>query len=122
MCEDEIMSESILNSLKPGLNVEIEDKSFDTEILMHINSAIAILTQLGVGPKKGFRVRNESTTWKEFLGNDDKLAMTKDYIYMKVKLIFDPPTSATVINMFKESIKEYEWRSNVAVEDEEVDL
>ena len=109
--------DSILNSIKGMLGPEEDYEGFDTDIIFHINSALGILTQLGVGPEKGFRVRNAEDTWSEFIpaGRDD-LEMVKTYVYMKVKLIFDPPTHAAAIEALKEQIKEFEWRLNAASE------
>lgn len=111
------MDESILNSIKSMLGPDGDYDDFDGDIIIHINSALSVLTQLGVGPPKGFRVKDDTNTWGEFIPTDrDDLDSIKTYVYMKVKLIFDPPQSSAVIEAFKEQIKETEWRLNVAVE------
>ena len=105
------MDESILTSIKAMLGPDEDYDAFDTEIMIHINSALNILTQLGIGPDKGFRVRNANDTWDEFIPSDrDDFEMVKDYVYMKVKLIFDPPQSSAAIESLKELIREFEWR------------
>lgn len=111
------MEESILNTIKSMLGPNGDYDDFDTDIIVHINSAFSVLTQLGVGPPKGFRIHDATSIWSDFIPDDrDDLDSIKDYVYMKVKLIFDPPPSSAVIEAFKESIKETEWRLNVAVE------
>lgn len=87
-------------------------ESFDLELLVHINSAFAELTQLGVGPKEGFFVSDKNTTWYDFIPDDVLLSMVKNYIYLKVKVAFDPPTSSSVLESYKQMIAELEWRLN----------
>ena len=111
------MEESILNTVKTMLGPEGDYDDFDTDIIIHINSAFSVLTQLGVGPPKGFRIRDDASTWSDFIPDDrDDLDLIKDYVYMKVKLIFDPPPNSYTVEALKEQIKEAEWRLNVAVE------
>ena len=88
---------------------------FDTDILMHINSVFFILTQIGVGPSTGF-IATEDTEWKEFLGESVKLELVKSYVYLKVRLLFDPPSSSTVIESMNKQIDEYEGRLLVATD------
>ena len=107
---------SILDTIKPLLNVDVSDTAFDLDIIIAINSALNILKQLGVGPKEGFRITGSTETWGGFLGTATNLEVVKDYVYMKAKLIFDPPTNATVLNSYKELIHEFEWRANVEAE------
>ena len=109
--------DSILLSIKKMLGLAEDYQIFDTDIVIHINSSIAILTQLGVGPGKGFRVVDETETWEDFLAEDiDLVAEVKDYIFLKVKMIFDPPSSSAVIDSMQRMINEYEWRLNVTVD------
>lgn len=111
--------ESILTSIKKLLGIAEEYEHFDADIIMHINSVFMILAQLGVGPSGGFSIDDETATWTDFLGDDiDKLSAVKTYIYMKVRLVFDPPTGSALLDSMKESIKEYEWRLNIASESE----
>lgn len=108
--------DSILTSIKKLLGIAEEYEHFDSEIVMHINSAFSVLTQLGVGPKEGFRIENENATWSEFLCDDSRLEFVKTYVHLKVKLGFDPPLNAAAIDAINRQISELEWRINVAVE------
>lgn len=109
---------SILTSTKKLLGVEAEYTHFDTDIIIHINSTFMTLTQIGVGPSVGFRITGASETWGDFLPEDDlvKLEAVKTYIYLKVKLIFDPPTSSSVMEAMRRTADEIEWRLNVGAE------
>ena len=108
--------ESILNSIKKLLGIAEDYDHFDSDIIMHINSVFATLTQLGVGPEDGFSINDESEKWEDFLPEERMLHSVKSYMYMKVKLMFDPPLSSAVIECTKEQIKELEWRLQVAVD------
>lgn len=108
--------ESILNSIKKLLGIAEDYDYFDSDIIMHINSVFATLTQLGVGPEKGFSINDESEKWEDFLPEERMLHSVKSYMFMKVKLMFDPPLSSAVIECTKEQIKELEWRLQVAVD------
>lgn len=107
------MEESIFESIKSLLGPDASYDVFDQDILIHINTAIAVLTQLGVGPATGFMVTGPDETWRDFIGDDKILQMVKTYIYMKVKMAFDPPANSSVLNAYNEACKEYEWRLNV---------
>ena len=106
------MEESILTSIKKLLGLTKECTSFDTDIIMHINTVFTILNQLGVGPADGFSIEDDSTKWDEYIPDDSikKFNDVKTYVYLKVKLIFDPPSSSTVIESMKQLINELEWR------------
>jgi hypothetical protein len=105
------MEESILNSIKKLLGPTTSHTYFDPDIIFHINSALAMLVQMGVGPKGGFRITASDEVWTDFLGDELRLDMAKDYVYLKVKLIFDPPTASAAIAAIERQIAEYEWRS-----------
>lgn len=111
------MNDSILDTIKSMLGPAEDYDEFSTDILIHINSALSILTQLGVGPTNGFRVLDKTDTWGEFIpaGRED-LDSIKTYVYLRVKLVFDPPTNSAALEAIKETIKEFEWRLNAAVE------
>ena len=109
--------ESILRSIRKMIGPDETYTHYDTDLIIHINSVLAVLTQLGVGPSEGFFIQDESATWNDFLGNDPKLEMVKSYVYMKVKLAFDPPSSSAVIDSMNRSISEFEWRTNMAAEE-----
>ena len=108
--------DSILTSIKKLLGITEEYENFDQDIIMHINSAFMILNQLGVGPKSGFSISDKSSTWDEFIPESSNLEAVKTYIHLKVKLMFDPPLSSTVIEAIKSQINELEWRLNVSVD------
>lgn len=108
--------ESILTSIKKMLGISKEYTHFDEDLIMHINSALAVLGQLGVGPSEGFFIEDESAEWSNFVSDLSKLQFIKTYVYQKVKLLFDPPQSSAAIQALNESIKEFEWRINVQVD------
>lgn len=108
--------DSILTSIKKLLGISEEYEHFDPDIVIHINSAFSVLTQLGVGPEEGFRIEDASAVWSEFLYDDPRIEFVKTYVYLKVKLGFDPPLSSAAIEAINRQISELEWRINVAVE------
>lgn len=110
------MDESILTSIKKLLGITEEDTSFDVDVIIHINSAFMVLQQLGVGPERGFSIQDSMSTWSDFLTDGQQLEAVKTYIYLKVKLVFDPPASATILEAYQRQKDEYEWRLNVAVD------
>lgn len=112
------MDKSILNSIKKLLGLDHDYTVFDPEILIHINSVFSTLTQLGVGPNEGFLVE-EATTWGEFLEEDPRIANVKTYVYLRVRLLWDPPTTSFAIDSFKKQCEELEWRLSVTVDNRE---
>lgn len=110
------MEESILTSTKKLLGIEADDTSFDLDILIHINTALAILNQLGVGPDEGIFVADKETKWEAVLGSNKFLVPAKSYVFLKVKLLFDPPLSSAAIESINKLIAEFEWRLTVLVE------
>lgn len=114
------MSESILNTIKKLLGYDAEYTSFDTDIIVAINAAFNVLTQLGVGPKEGFFISDSTATWSDYIPDMTNFNMVKQYIYMKTKITFDPPQSTHAMNAFTEMIKEYECRLNYQVDPGEV--
>jgi AAA+ ATPase superfamily predicted ATPase len=111
--------ESILTSIKKLLGIAEEYTHFDSDLIMHINSVFLVLHQLGIGPANGFFISDKSDTWDDFLEDNTNLEMVKSYMHMKVKLLFDPPLSSSVIESMNRMIAEFEWRLNVAVESRE---
>lgn len=110
--------DSILNTIKKMVlgtmpdnsdNPE-EDAAFNTDIIVNINAAFSILTQLGAGPKDGFFIVDDSTTWTDYIADTKAVEMVKMYVYLKVRLGFDPPASSSGVDLMKEQAKEYEWR------------
>lgn len=108
--------DSILTSIKKMLGITEEYDVFDADLIIHINSVFMILTQLGVGPVEGFRIEDKDDTWEDFLEDNTKLELAKSYMYLKVKLIFDPPLSSAVIESINRMIAEHEFRLNIEVE------
>lgn len=106
------MTDSILDSIKELILGHSEDTDFDTDLIIHINTALSHLYQLGVGPKEGFEITGSTETWSDFLENEKALRMVLTYVYMKVKVAFDPP-SGGVLNSFESQIEELEWRLQV---------
>jgi hypothetical protein len=110
------MNDSIFETIKALLGPDSNYTVYDNDILIHINSVLSTLTQLGIGPSSGFRVTGPIETWSEFLGDRSDIDSVKTYVYLKVKLIFDPPSNSSVAKAYEETCKELEWRMNVAVE------
>lgn len=108
--------ESILTSIKKLLGIEEDYVHFDADIIMHINSVLSILTQLGVGPSEGYSIKDANATWDGFITNPAKLELVKSYVYLKVRLMFDPPSSSSAVESMKQLISELEFRIIVAVE------
>ena len=108
---------SILTSIKDQLSLERDDESFDNELIIFINAAFSILTQLGVGPETGFRITGSEETWDDYQVDLVQEEMTKNYIYLKVKILFDPPTNSSLAKAIEEQIKEYEWRLKLQAEE-----
>ena len=108
------MSEtSILGSMKNSLygNSETLGEAYDTELMIHINMYLATLRQLGIGLDSKVTVTGDSETWEQLTDNEQDLAMAKAYVYYRLKIEFDPPDNASVLNAYKESVKEIEWRA-----------
>lgn len=109
---------SILQSIKQLLGVSGAHVHFDDEILMQINSALMTLNQLGVGPSAGVRLSTGTETWDILLGSRVDLEAVKTYVYLKVRLAFDPPQMSYFVDALKEQAKELEWRLIVQMEGE----
>lgn len=109
--------DSILNSIKKLHGIEPADTSFDTDIIIHINSALMTLNQLGVGPLEGFYIESATETWDDYVPNKFISKAIQSYVYIKVRLVFDPPASPTVVEAMKSSAEEDKWRIVQWVED-----
>lgn len=122
------MEESILDSVKLSLGIPVEYEHFDQQIMLHLNTVMAILPQLGVGPEEGFFVQDDSTTWGELIGDTElsyKLLYVKSYVCLRVRLLFDPPSSSGAIDAMERQMRELEWRITVTkdpVNGEEVNV
>lgn len=109
--------ESILNSIKHNIGPTGEYTHFDPNIIMEINTAFMTLTQLGIGPEEGFRIEDDTAVWSDFIPEDDKhFEGVKTYVELTTKLIFDPPTNATVLASIERTLEKLEWRLNLAAE------
>lgn len=108
------MPGSILNDTKKLLGIEADYPAFDLDILMHINSVFSTLHQLGVGPEEPFSIQDDKTDWSAFLGENKHINSVRSYIFLKVRLLFDPPATSFSQEAFKKQAEEYEWRLNVA--------
>ena len=108
--------ESILTSIKLLLGITEDYEAFDQQIIAHINSVFMILTQLGVGPPEGFMITSKVDTWNEFINDEKKMQLVKSYMYLKVKMLFDPPSSSAVMDSTNRMINEFEWRLNSQAE------
>ena len=107
--------DSILNSIKKLMGIPADYVAFDMDLIMHINSVFMILNQLGIGPEEGFSITDETSVWSDFYTRAD-LDLVKSYVYLKTRLLFDPPTSSAVLNSMEKQVDQYEWRLNVMAE------
>lgn len=104
------MTNSVLDSTKKVLGIAADYEAFDLDIITHINSALAVLTQLGVGPADGMEISDASTTWGDLVGNDPVYNSVRTYVYLRVRLLFDPPQTSFLIKAQEEQLRELEWR------------
>lgn len=109
--------ESILNSIKKNLGIDCEYKAFDSDIIMCINAVFGTLHQLGVGPSEGFRILSEQEDWSTYLTYGKEIEEVKTYMYLRTRLLFDPPDRGGVLTSFQEQIRELEWRIVVKVDE-----
>lgn len=109
--------DSILTSIKKMLGVVEEYEHFDADLIMHINTVLSVLTQLGVGPSEGFSIKDKSEKWSDFIPQDSRLDAAISYVYLKVRLLFDPPLSSSTMESINRTVSELEWRLKVAAEE-----
>jgi len=116
MANDTVLEEKILSSIKKLLGLNDGVTVFDTDIVIHINTVFANLAQMGVGPRNaegkniGFKISSGNEVWGDFTSNDILIENVKTYVYIKVKMVFDPPTSSALIDAYNAQAKELEWR------------
>lgn len=111
------MNDSILGTIKRMLGYDAEtDTPFDTEIIQHINSAFSVLTQLGLGPSSGFSISDAEAVWSDIIPEGMNLEMVKQYVYLKVRVIWDPPASSAALEAMKAEISQDEFRISVEVD------
>lgn len=110
---EDILYESILDSIKKILGMPPEYEAFDVDLIMHINTIFGVLTQIGIGPKDGYSISDSTALWSDYLGASSKIEMVKTYIALRVRMIFDPPTASAVAEAMKNQISELEWRLSI---------
>jgi len=110
------MTDRILESVKKVLGIAPEYLAFDQDIMMHINSVFSVLHQLGVGPDEPFMIEDETATWTEFLGTERGVNSIKSYVYLRVRLLFDPPATSFVLDAMEKQIEELGWRISTYME------
>lgn len=112
------MNESILVSVRQAIGLGEEHTFFDPTLIMHINSTFDVLHQLGAGPLAGYSIEGDQETWNDYFENEPKnvIQFIKSYMYVAVKLLFDPPQNSFLVKQLEDQKKEYEWRINVAAE------
>lgn len=111
-----MIDESILDTTKKILSVDAEYDVFDLDIMTHINTYFSVLHQVGVGPKDGFAITGPLEVWGQFTNNYAVLNDVKSYIWAKVRLAFDPPTTGYTTTLIENLCKELEWRLQVTAE------
>lgn len=110
------LDQGILASIKQMLGLTDDLVAFDPELIVHINSVFTILNQLDVGSDNGFMITGYSETWEDYITNITLATMVREFIYLKVRMIFDPPASSVVSDAFNQRIAELEWRMNIQAE------
>ena len=111
------MSDSVLNTTKKVLGLAPEYDAFDIDVIIHINMAFSILHQLGVGPTEPFSITDDTAVWESFTGTNKAIESVKSYVWAKVRLSFDPPSTSFAIDALEKLCKELEWRLNVQSEE-----
>lgn len=108
--------DSILNVTKKLLNAPVDYDVFDIDIITYINSVFAILSQMGVGPRDGFFIQDDSASWADYIKDNPNLNGVQSYMVMKVRMMFDMPTTSFAITAMEKMCAEFEWRLNVVSE------
>ena len=109
------MYNSIIDDTKEFLGIPKAVKDFDPALILHCNTVIAALTQLGVGPEEGFQVIDDTDIWEELI-QERNLHNIKSYVYLKINLKFNPPANATLVNSMESQLREIEWRISIEVD------
>lgn len=110
------MNESILETVAKAVGIREGYDHFNDELIMHINTVLMGLRQIGVGPAEPFLIADSTSTWSNFLGDDKNFEAVKTYVCLRVRMLFDPPTSSTLADAMKNQIAEWEWRLNLEYE------
>lgn len=112
-----INNDSILNTTKKILGLDVSYTIFDLDVVTHINTVLSNLEQLGVGPQGGLFIADHETTWADLIGVDPRLNLVKTYVFLRVRLLFDPPTTSFAIAAMEKQVQEMEWRLTVAADE-----
>lgn len=114
---DSVLSESILNSMKqtlwPGEIMDDENNPFDAELILHINAIFTDISRLGIGSEAPFKITGASETWSDFYDRIDMCNNVKEYMHLRLRMVFDPPANSFIVNSFEEMIKKLEWHLTV---------
>lgn len=110
--------DSILNSIKKLVGIPAEQENFDVDVIFHINSAFSTLWELGVGPSPAYKIIDANNYWDEFTQGSENFENVKEYVWVYVKLNFDPPLSSSVLSSLERRLKELEWRLTVKAENQ----
>lgn len=112
------MAKSILDTTKKALGLDATNTEFDVDIIMHINSVFSTLNDLGIGPAEGFAIEDATPTWDDYIPANPRYNSVQSYMYLKVRMLFDPPATSFHITAIQKQIDEYEWRLNVKYEND----
>lgn len=107
------MENSILTSTKKILGIDENYTAFDQDIITHINAALSTMNQLGLGPIEGFAIEDATQVWSELMLPLTILGMAKPYVFLKTRMLFDPPATSFHIEAMNKQIDQFEWRMNV---------
>lgn len=107
------MIDSILTSTKKILGIAADYTVFDADIIVHINSVFATLNELGIGPVEGFMIADDTALWSDYILGDSKLNAVQTYMFLRVRLLFDPPNTSYLMTSMETQARELEWRLNV---------
>lgn len=107
------MTDSILDGTKKILGLDAGYTAFDHDVITHINTALMTVCQLGIGPEEGFMITDNTTTWEEFLGGYKMYNAVKSYVYLRVRVLFDPPNTSFLNTALQDQLRELEWRISI---------
>lgn len=110
------MNDSILITIKKLLGINFDDPAFDPDIIMAINSVFMTLRQIGIGPVAGFSIQGTGETWSDYISDMSKLESVRYYVYLKTRMLFDPPDNGNLAQAIKDNIAELEWRLHVEID------
>lgn len=114
-------NQSILNDVKSLCGIPADVDDFDTPLILHCNTVFSGLTQIGLGPKTGFYISDNTKLWSDIIIGEINLHNVKSYVYLKVKMLFDPPANATLVKSMENQIDELEWRIKTELENIELE-